>query len=65
MIGFLTDVDCRRIGIYNICSVLHVAFSQCLRYTQLELKVSEASRSGCVVRVLALPSGGSRFEPRS
>ena len=24
-----------------------------------------ASRSGCVVRVLALPSGGSRFEPRS
>ena len=25
----------------------------------------KASRSGCVVRVLALPSGGSRFEPRS
>ena len=25
----------------------------------------KASQSGCVVRVLALPSGGSRFEPRS
>ena len=51
--------------VFSLIPVSSPSSSSSFLKLTLQLLYTIASRSCCVVRVLALPSGGNRFEPRS
>ena len=67
--GFFIDILAYMSDIIHfgtaICTVSFPYTKRDICLTDIASSIGKASRIGCVVRVLALPSGGSQFEPRS